>query len=338
MTQPHSLPPALSDAIAMMIETHLAGTGRTVLKSSARDLSARYRAEAGSILGDHAMLAYLVCRLPATYAAVSAALADLIPLLDRPPTSHLDLGAGPGTAAWAALQHYPTLDRITLIERDPLFVTLGKTLSEIGPPTLQQAQWRITDLERTLPSDLNADLVTLSYALNEIDAAKRQDLIDGAWAAAAHVLVIIEPGTPGGAERIRAARARLIAQGAHIAAPCPHDGDCPLATGPAWCHRAVRLPRSRLHLTVKEAEVPFEDEKFSWLVASRNPLPRPYAHVLFPPRQSKPWIEVDLCQADGTAGPVRFPARRKDAYKTARKWRWGQSLTTGPYLWEDREH
>ncbi len=327
MAQPHSLPASLSDAITALIETHLASAGRAVLKSGAHAVSARYRAEAGSISGDRAMLAYLACRLPATYATLDAVLADLVPLLDRPLHSQLDLGAGPGTAAWAALRHWPSLDRITLVERDSLFIAMGKTLAQVGPPTLRHADWRASDLERALPPDLTADLVTLSYALNEIAPAKRQDLIDRAWAAAAHVLVVIEPGTPGGAERIRTARSRLIAQGAYIAAPCPHDGTCPLSTGPAWCHRAVRLPRSRLHLMVKEAEVPFEDEKFSWLVASRSPLQRPHAHVLFPPRQSKPWVEVDLCRKNGQAGPVRFPARQKDAYKAARKWRWGQSLS-----------
>ena len=59
-------------------------------------------------------------------------------------------------------------------------------------------------------------------------------------------LLIIEPGTPAGYARMIALRSQLIASGAHVAAPCPHQAPCPLAT-PDWCHFAQRLPRSRAH-------------------------------------------------------------------------------------------
>ena len=47
------------------------------------------------------------------------------------------------------------------------------------------------------------------------------------WQRRGQALVLIEPGTPQGFARIRAARAALIEAGAHIAAPCTHDNACP---------------------------------------------------------------------------------------------------------------
>jgi hypothetical protein len=87
------------------------------------------------------------------------------------------------------------------------------------------------------------------------------------WAATAQALVVIEPGTPAGYGRIMQTRSLLVAASAHVMAPCPHERNCPLAA-PDWCHFAQRLPRSRDHLRVKAAAVPFEDEKFSYVVLS----------------------------------------------------------------------
>jgi hypothetical protein len=37
--------------------------------------------------------------------------------------------------------------------------------------------------------------------------------------------------------------AKLRRYGAHVAAPCPHDGPCPLAGSRAWCHFGQRFHR-----------------------------------------------------------------------------------------------
>ena len=131
-------------------------------------------------------------------------------------------------------------------------------------------------------------------------------------------------GPTAGYARILALRAQLIASGAHVAAPCPHDGPCPLIA-PDWCHFTQRLPRSQAHRQIKGAEVPYEDEKFAYLALTRAPVPTHPARVLAQPVVSKVEVTAKLCTADGVV-VARIPRRAKADYGAARRWRWGDAV------------
>jgi Mitochondrial small ribosomal subunit Rsm22 len=77
-------------------------------------------------------------------------------------------------------------------------------------------------------------------------------------------------GTPGGHRRILAARDILIGAGLTIVAPCPQQHQCPLAEGADWCHFTARVDRSSLHRRLKGGSLAYEDEKFSYIAASRS--------------------------------------------------------------------
>jgi ribosomal protein RSM22 (predicted rRNA methylase) len=145
------------------------------------------------------------------------------------------------------------------------------------------------------------------------------------WAKTGDTLLIVEPGTPAGYGRIIAAREQLIASGAHVAAPCPHDGKCPLSA-PDWCHFTQRLPRSRAHKQIKDADVPFEDERFSYVALTRNPIARRPARVLAQPVVGKVEVTAKLCTPDGLVA-AKIPRRAKADYAHARRWRWGDAVT-----------
>jgi ribosomal protein RSM22 (predicted rRNA methylase) len=165
----------------------------------------------------------------------------------------------------------------------------------------------------------------LAYALNELDPDVRQPALARLWQATADTLVIVEPGTPAGWQRILAARRQLIAAGAHVTAPCPHAGECPLAP-PDWCHFAERVARSRLHRLAKGAEVPWEDEKFSYVAVSRTPLPAAAARVIARPRKGSGKVNLKLCRPDGSAGEQLFSRRDGETFKRAWRSDWGASL------------
>jgi ribosomal protein RSM22 (predicted rRNA methylase) len=125
--------------------------------------------------------------------------------------------------------------------------------------------------------------------------------------------------------RIRALRAHLVAQGAHVVCPCPHDAACPIVA-PDWCHFSQRLNRSRDHRQVKGASLPFEDEKFSYVVLARDAPVRIDARVLAHPAVTKGAVTAKLCLAEGIV--TETTARRdRAAYRLRKTWRWGDAVT-----------
>jgi ribosomal protein RSM22 (predicted rRNA methylase) len=264
--------------------------------------------------------------LPATYAAGAAVFAEAVRLApDFAPKRLLDAGAGPGGASWAAVDAWPGLSEITLLDASAPFLRLARRLADAASGPLRAATSKSGDL-LALGALASADVVVASYALAEIPEARQGEVVDRLWAASEGLLALVEPGTPAGFTRIRAARARLIAAGARVLAPCPHDLDCPI-TGTDWCHFSQRLPRSRDHRLAKGAEVNFEDEKYAYVVAARPqvPLLDRTPRVLAPPRVGKPGIDVKLCVVGRIE--LRHASRRdKAAHAVARRLSWGDAL------------
>jgi ribosomal protein RSM22 (predicted rRNA methylase) len=315
------LPPLLRRAV----DRALSGIDLADLAATAAALSQRYREErrdgAFHVESRRDALAYLAVRLPATYAAVRASLgavADARP--DFAPQSALDIGAGPGTALWAAADCWPGLADALLVEASPMFRACGEELA--AQPPLPHMTWRTADVAAEAIDCAPRDLVTLAYVLNELAPEARQPALERLWRLTADTLVIVEPGTPAGWQRILAARRQLIEHGAHVIAPCPHAHDCPLLP-PDWCHFARRVARSRVHRQAKGAVVPWEDEKFSYVALSRVPGSIGSARVLARPRKASGRVTLKLCHPDGSAGDQLLS--RRDGVLFKRAWRsdWG---------------
>ncbi|QFU15061.1 small ribosomal subunit Rsm22 family protein [Microvirga thermotolerans] len=317
------LPPLLRQGV----DAALAGTGLSALGRAAGTLSARYRAEVRDgrfhLSDDLAARAYLATRLPATYAAVRAAMAAVAEVRpDFAPENLLDLGSGPGTAFWAAMDCWPGLGRALLVEGSPPIRAWGERLAREAPVP---SEWRSGNVAKPLADLPPHDLVTLAYVLDELAEGERGPLVDRLWGLTRDTLLVVEPGTPAGWERILAARDRLIAAGAFLLAPCPHAAACPLVR-PDWCHFSRRVARSRLHRQAKGGEVPWEDEKFIYLAASRRLGARPSARVIAPPRAGSGQVRLKLCRDDGRAEERLFTKREGDVFRQARRAGWGDAL------------
>lgn len=309
--------PNLPPALAAALETLLEGVSRKELAARAAKTSAAYRVGQTSrgIEDPLDALAYLAARMPATHAACASAFAKAAEAMPGfAPDSLLDVGAGPGTAAFAARAAWPSLRDVTLLEHNAAFRGVAARL-------LPEATIIAGDLTAQTPQ---AALVTASYVLAELPETAAAATALHLWEAAQHALLLIEPGTPAGFARIRAARAVLVAAGAHVAAPCTHDRDCPLSADD-WCHFSQRLARSRDHMRLKDAAVPFEDERYAFVAVSREPVSHHAARILAPPLESKPGLTFKLCDAGGLRAQF-VPARDKDDYRRVKKRGWGDLL------------
>jgi ribosomal protein RSM22 (predicted rRNA methylase) len=317
---------ALRDAIARVTAT-VPGAD---LSRAVDALSRRYRDGAGAAgtvgrLTAAERLAYAVVRLPATAAAVDAVLDAVARHTRVEPCTVTDLGAGPGTILWPAVSHWPGIRRVTLVDRDPDLLELGLRLwrdhqAAGAAPTIDL---RTGDLAAAdAPA---ADVVVLSYAIGEVPEDRAARAIERALALASGALVVVEPGTPAGFGRLRAVRDHLIAAGATIAAPCPHDAACPMAGGD-WCHFAVRLDRSRAHRQSKHGSLGWEDEKFAYVVAVRDASllrARADGRIVRRPHKGTGHVRLALCAPGGLTDAV--VTRRAPAYREARDAAWGDA-------------
>ncbi|CCE02762.1 small ribosomal subunit Rsm22 family protein [Bradyrhizobium sp. STM 3809] len=319
------LPPHLKAAL----EAGLHRQSRQDAAARAARISAAYRSGGNSatITSEADAIAYAAVRMPATYAAVAASLNAVMQASPEfAPASLLDVGAGPGTASFAAAEAFASLASFQAIDANPALRTLALALAD-DTIRLHDLAYTLGQARTLVDRAESADLVIASYMIGELGEAERTAIVDALWAKTNQTLLIVEPGTPAGYQRIAAARDRLIAAGgAHVAAPCPHAAACPLVV-PDWCHFAQRLARSRAHRELKGADVPFEDEKFSFIALTRQPVThRPAARVLAPPLVTKIAMTAKLCQADGTAAAVSIPRRDKPAFAAARRWDWGDGV------------
>ena len=137
-------------------------------------------------------------------------------------------------------------------------------------------------------------------------------------------MVIIEPGTPSGYSVISKIREQVLKTGGHIIAPCPHEGDCRLAEDD-WCHFTCRVQRSRLHKLLKDADVPYEDEKYSYIAFAKEDTGRASCRVLRHPEINKGFIKLSVCTADENS-EITITKKDKELYKQARKSKQGDSL------------
>ena len=299
------------------LEALLEGISRKDLAAAAGKMSSGYRQGETSqaIATPLQAIAYAVARMPATYAACAAVFGRLMEVMPGfAPASLLDAGAGTGAASWAAVTAWPGIQAVTMLDRNPALRDLARKLADAGLPGSEILSGDV------MAEKPKADLVVASYVLAEFPEEQCAVIAADLWPSAMTALVLIEPGTPDGFARIRTARAALVAAGAHVAAPCTHDGMCPM-TGDDWCHFSQRLPRSRDHMLLKDAHVPFEDERYSYVVAVREKAVSG-ARILAPPLEGKPGLTFKLCDEAGLRAQF-VAARDKEEYRRVRKRGWG---------------
>jgi ribosomal protein RSM22 (predicted rRNA methylase) len=307
----------LPEHVRNLVEADANAVGFPALKRAAAELSAAYRLDRRfSLKTPEHVAAYLVTRMPATYAAANTVLAEVHARTSGMVIeSVLDVGAGAGAATLAAQQWFAPC-RITLLERK-------EPMADVARRLFPNAEIRLTDFTKleALPPH---DLVVAAYTLGE---AKDRNMVASLWRAARVALVVIEPGTPEGFSLVRDIRSDLLSAGARMLAPCPGEGLCPLVL-PDWCHFGARVERSSLHRRLKDAELNYEDEKYSYVALGRETTLVAPARIIRRPEQRPGLIILETCTPSGVT-TCRVPKADRERFRAARKATWGDEWRPG---------
>jgi ribosomal protein RSM22 (predicted rRNA methylase) len=283
------------------------------LKKAAQALSERYRTGSTPYLRSREdRYAYLLTRYPATKAALHRVFQEI---RSFPIHSMLDIGAGPGTSWEAAQETWEGLMQATLMERDCDFVEIGMKM------TPSCVRWVTGDVSKQASFEVH-DLVVFSYSWGEILDIH---LLERAWQAAGKFLIIVEPGTPRGYQSMLKARDFCISKGGAVYAPCPHSNTCPWQNTVEWCHFGVRLERSNEHRLAKEGSLGFEDEKFSYVILSKQPSETAFSRLLKDPLRRKGHTLITLCSKSGIEQKT-ITKKNKELYKQVNKLKWGDKI------------
>ncbi len=211
--------------------------------------------------------AYLLALWPLSYAKTREVLA---PLALKPGGRVLDLGAGPGPMALAALDALgPTASAVAC---DPSAAALG-ALTEMS--SRYSVETRGGDLSLEPAGVYN--IVLLGNVLNELAAdgvgraALLRRIIDRNLAPGG-VLVILDPALRSTGRDVLEVRDALLAAGGLVAlAPCIRQGPCPaLERARDWCHAGRAWEPPPLVTQLDEATgLDHRSLKFAYLVLGR---------------------------------------------------------------------
>lgn len=263
----------IPDLLELAIEKKVSEYNIKELKESALNLSKRYmeskRTGETLLKTNLDTVSYSVIRMPATYSAISTCLEKVKEVYDFDIKSVLDIGSGTGAAEWAIVDVFDDVNDITCLEREKGMREISKNYFSYSDE-LKNVKFIEADI---LNDDLNGikkDLCVLSYIINELDENDRLKVIEKAINVTNKVLLVVEPGTPEGFNNVKNIRDYLYSKGYKIIAPCTgFMGRCDIPKDD-WCASSVRVQRTKTHKYLKDAEIGFEDEKFSYIAISKE--------------------------------------------------------------------
>lgn len=291
------LPNDLQSAIELYAEKYSIKDLREISDTISRKYASNYGSGTRKLTTRQEVIAYAVARMPATFASVYSSIVYALEIIGETEfNSMLDAGAGCGAAVWAALGLL-NVKNIDCIERESEMIRLGNGLLK---DTIKDTaiNWFQTDINAYVNSK-KYDIVIASYSLNEMNKSDRLAAAGKLWEYTNKLLLIIEPGTPIAHAEQQELRKTLKSQGAQLIAPCPHDGECQLSEND-WCHFITRIERSKLHKAIKNADAPYEDEKFSFSAFFRTPINKfCRARILRRPVVSPKHVSIKVCTAQG---------------------------------------
>lgn len=308
----------IPEELNQAIENEIKNIKINELKEEALNLSNRYlnKERTGKTLlsRDIEALAYSIMRMPATYSATATVLKYTVDIIKKTKfNTLLDIGAGTGASTWAA-SYVLDIENVKCIEREPAMKKLGTALMK-NNKNITNIEWLDKDiLTAELPK---VDIIIASYVINELKEEDRKEVIEKIFNLNSELVIIVEPGTPKGFENIKTVQKMALEKEKYIVAPCTSQEICKLPKDD-WCHATVRVERTKTHKTLKNAELSYEDEKFSYIVVANEKYNLPEKRILRHPIIEKGKIILKICNK-GSIETKIITKKDKEIYKSVKK-------------------
>ncbi|MBQ4541435.1 MAG: hypothetical protein IJA23_01140 [Clostridia bacterium] len=277
-----------------------------------KNLTYKYKNETGeskSLIDSKAdSLLYAISRMPATYAVIYTLLSQLLEQgLISGIESVLDVGSGTG-AGYFAIKEFDDDTQIALFERDENMIKVFETLTdnEVSVQKLDIVRDRL---------ETKADLVMTSYVLSEMKEQDRLNSVLKLLESANKYLLIIDTGTPRTYENMMTVKRFVQEKGYNVIAPCMSK-KCGLKND--YCQFYARVERSALMRQAKQSELSYEDEKYFYLLISKENAEICGKRVIRRPIIKPNNVELMLCSGDG-ASRENFTKKNKELFKQAKK-------------------
>lgn len=277
-----------------------------------KNLTYKYKNESGEsrslIDSKEDSVLYAISRMPATYAVIYTLLNQLIEQgFIENVESIFDVGSGTGAGYFASNELFEDV-KISLFERDENMIKVFEKLTD------NEVEIQKLDLIRD-SFETKADLVMTSYVLSEM---KEQDRLNSALKlleSANKYLLIIDTGTPRTYENMMTLKRFVQEKGYKIIAPCQSE-KCGIKND--YCQFYARVERSSLMRQAKQSELSYEDEKYFYMLISKEKMEKCEKRIIRRPIIKPNNIELMLCSSEGVK-KENFTKKNKELFKQAKK-------------------
>lgn len=284
------------------------------LASSRENLTNKYRSNSGGgkslIESRQESSLYAVTRMPATFVVLKTLFLNLTEQgFLKNISSVIDVGAGTGAGYFAVLECFGNIS-INLVEKDEnmLFV-----LNHLLPNA------NITKCDITsCVLNQKADLVMSSYVLNELSEDGRLVALKNMLDMSNKYVLLVDAGTPKTYESMMKLKENVMSLGAKVVAPCMTE-TCTLKND--YCQFYARVERSSFLRQSKSATLPYEDEKYFYLLIekiSTNSEEKQNSRVIRRPTIKPNLVELTLCTKNGVT-KKQVTKKDKEKFKIAKK-------------------
>lgn len=266
------------------------------------------------------VLTYALSRMPATFSANYESLNNSFSFINKNDiNSVISLGSGTGSDV-IALTSLLDVNKVTCIEKQKEMINLMKSLLSDN----SNIEYINDDFNKMDTSLFNADLVIASYSLNELNQKDLYKNLDNMINMSNNYILIVEPATMNDFSRMKEVRKYLINKGLNIVSPCPHCKECKSN----WCHFVTRVNRSKIHKLIKQGDSPYEDEKYTYLFASKVTVSskKEFIRIMRHPLIYKGYVELEGCYPTGEIKKFKITKSDKEQYKRSKKMNAGDSF------------